>query len=83
MCRLALPVTLLYLVESLVFLSNSIYAGSLDDIRILSATGMAASVTNILGFALVSGFVSGFNILASMAIGAGNFDLAARLFNKV
>lgn len=83
MCRVALPVTLLYLVESLIVISNSVYAGSLGDVRILSASGLGASITNILGFALVSGFVCGFNILASQALGAGNFDQAARLFNKV
>lgn len=65
MCRVALPVTLLYLVENLVVISNSIYAGRLDDIRILSASGLAGSITTILGFALVGGFVAGFNILAS------------------
>lgn len=74
---------MLYLVENLLILSNNIYAGSFSDVSILSAAGIAASLTSIFGLALVGGFINGFNTLASAAMGARNFTLVGHLFNKL
>ncbi len=66
---------MLYLVENLLILSNNIYAGTFSDVHILSAAGIASSLTSIFGLSLMAGFITGFNVLGSSAMGAANFTL--------